>query len=65
MASGDYAAIRALSQVLDVFILAVDDEWLTNGSDLVSVCGDGHNDENTSFTAVYALESSGSGEKRR
>ena len=65
MASGDYATIRALSQVLDVFILAVDDEWLTNGSDLVSVCGDGHNDENTSFTAVYALESSGSGEKRR
>jgi hypothetical protein len=41
---GDYAAIRALSQVLDVFILAIDDERLVDRGDLVSVWRNVHDD---------------------
>lgn len=54
---GDYAAIRALSQILDVFVLAVDDERLADRGDLVSVGRDSHDDNSTSFATVYALES--------
>lgn len=42
---GDYAAIRALSQVLDVLVLAIDDERLIDRGDLVSIRRNVHGDK--------------------
>lgn len=45
MTGGDDAAIRALTKIFDVLILAVDNELLANSGDLVSIRRNrGHDD---------------------